>query len=170
MRAPVDMGFLALKNVPAPTEDYDAVGKKYMETAIAGELRLRHSIFYVFNNLSVGVIKTPKTTLDNNPYQKLVAYAPHSTSRLVVRSLTFDDDEALPTTGTLEIGIMTYRTDGTKKVNFVKKIDMQNLTAHTITMEDTVRMVVVQEPFAFPDTDATGLPSGATVFSFHGVL
>ena len=70
-------------------------------------------------------------------------------------------------------------------------MDMQNLTAHTITMEDTVRMIVVEESFAFPeapvgapvgapgapDTDATGLPSGtlvgapgATVFSFHGVL
>ena len=77
----------------------------------------------------------------------MVAYAPHSTSRLAVHSLTFDDDEPLPTSGSLEIGIMTYRTDGTKKVNFVKKIDTQNLTAHTITMEGTVRMVVVQESF-----------------------
>ena len=167
MRAPVDMSCWALKNIAAPVDDYDAVSKKYMETVLASReastLRLRHSIFYVFNNLVVGVTKTPKTTLDNNPYQKLVAYTPHATSRLVVHSPTFDDDEQLPTSCSLEIGMMTYQTDGTKKVHFVKKIDMQNLTARTITMEDTVRMVVVQESFPFPDTDAT-------VFSFHGVL
>ena len=163
MRAPINMSFWALKNIAAPVDDYDAVSKKYMETTIAGKLHLRLSVFHVFNSIDANVTKKPKSALSNNPLQRLVAYTPHSTSSLVVHSLTFDDDESLPTTNKLKIGIMTYRTDGTNKMNFIKKLDMQNVTAHTITMDDTVHMIVIQESFDFPDQHKD-------VFAFHPVL
>ena len=163
MRAPINMIFWALKNVPAPIDDFDTVSKKYMETAIETSMKLRYNVFHVFDSPSANVTKAPKTMKSNHPVQKFISYTPHSTSRLVMHTIAFDDDQSLPSTGELKIGIMAYRTDGTKKTNFLKKLDMQNVTIHTITFVDTMKFIVIQESFAFPDIHKD-------VFGFYPVL
>ena len=110
-------------------------------------LQLRFNTYFVFAEIS-NKTRLPLAYLEHHPIECVCKYTPDASSRIYFHSLVLDKDVNKPTSGEVEIGIRTYRKDGTMLDTFLVRLDMAIESSYDIL---NGRMYLLDGSHPFPD-------------------